>query len=79
MRYLNGIGVKGGQWFSLIDKVHPKRTLRAAFHQVASHQGAAGVDHVTIAMYQDRLDENLTNLGEELRTGTYRPQTIRRH
>jgi RNA-directed DNA polymerase len=72
-------GVKGGQWFSLIDKVHTERTLRAAFHQVASHQGAAGVDHVTIAMYQDCLDENLTNLGEELRKGTYRPQTIRRH
>jgi RNA-directed DNA polymerase len=72
-------GVKGGQWFSLIDKVHTERTLRAAFHQVASKQGAAGVDHVTIAMYQDCLDENLTNLGEELRKGTYRPQTIRRH
>ena len=24
-------GVKGGKWFSLIDKVHPERTLRAAF------------------------------------------------
>ena len=72
-------GVKGGQWFSLIDKVHTERTLRAAFHQVASKQGAAGVDHVTIAMYQDCLDENLTNLGEELCKGTYRPQPIRRH
>ena len=72
-------GVKGGRWFSLIDKVHTERTLRAAFHQVATNQGAAGVDHVTIAMFTDRLEENLTNLGDELRKGTYRPQAIRRH
>jgi RNA-directed DNA polymerase len=72
-------GVKGGKWFSLIDKVHPVRTLRAAFSQVAANQGAAGVDHVTIAMFEDRLDEELRNLCEQLRTGTYRPQLIRRH
>jgi len=72
-------GVKGGRWFSLIDKVHTERTLRAAFHQVATNQGAAGVDHVTIAMFTERLEEDLTNLGDELRKGTYRPQAIRRH
>ncbi len=47
-------GVKGGKWFSLIDKVHPERTLRAAFSQVAANEGAAGVDHVTIAMFDER-------------------------
>ena len=45
-------GVKGGKWFSLIDKVHPERTLEAAFSQVAANQGAAGVDHVTISMFE---------------------------
>lgn len=72
-------GVKGGKWFSLIDKVHPVRTLRAAFSQVAANQGAAGVDHVTIPMFEDRLEEELRNLSEQLRNGTYRPQLIRRH
>jgi RNA-directed DNA polymerase len=72
-------GVKGGRWFSLIDKVHPVRTLRAAHQQVAANQGAAGVDRVTIAMFQERLDQNLSNLSEELRKGTYQPQSIRRH
>src|SRR6266566_2179730 len=72
-------GVKGGRWFSLIDKVHPVRTLSAAFQQVAANQGAAGVDRVTIAMFEERLDQNLANLSEELRKGTYRPQSIRRH
>jgi len=72
-------GVKGGKWFSLIDKVHPERTLRAAFSQVAANQGAAGVDHVTITMFETHLDEDLGRLSEHLRNGTYRPQAIRRH
>lgn len=72
-------GVKGGKWFSLIDKVHPDRTLRAAFSQVAANKGAAGVDHVTVKMFDERLEENLTSLSEELRSGLYRPQQIRRH
>jgi RNA-directed DNA polymerase len=72
-------GVKGGKWFSLIDKVHPERTLRAAFTQVAANDGAAGVDHVTISMFESHLDEDLKRLSEQLRTGTYRPQAIRRH
>jgi RNA-directed DNA polymerase len=67
-------GVKGGKWFSLIDKVHPERTLRAAFSQVAANEGAAGVDHVTIEMFAEHLDEDLKRLSEQLRTGTYRPQ-----
>jgi RNA-directed DNA polymerase len=72
-------GVKGGKWFSLIDKVHPERILRAAFFQVAANEGAAGVDHVTISMFESDLDEELRRLSEQLRTGTYRPQLIRRH
>jgi len=72
-------GVKGGKWFSLIDKVHPERTLDAAFTQVAANQGAAGVDHVTITMFKDHREENLKKLSEDLRTGRYRPQQIRRH
>ena len=52
-------GVKGGKWFSLIDKVHPERTLLAAFSRVAANKGAAGVDHVTVTMFGDHLEENL--------------------
>ena len=72
-------GVKGGKWFSLIDKIHPERTLRAAFSQVAANKGAAGVDHVTVKMFEDRLEENLRSLSEDLESGRYRPQQIRRH
>jgi len=72
-------GVKGGTWYSLMDKVHPERVLHAAYSRVAANAGAAGVDHVTVAMFEGHLGENLKGLSDALREGTYRPQAIRRH
>ena len=71
-------GVKGGKWYSLMDKVHGERTLRAAFARVKANDGASGVDHVTVAMFESELDDNLRRLAEALRTDAYRPQAIRR-
>jgi len=73
------VGVKGGKWYSLIDKLHPEDTLHSAFKQVKENKGAAGVDHVTIGQFARDLDAGLKRLSEELRQGTYRPQHIRRH
>ena len=72
-------GVRGGRWHSLIDKVYAPATLRAAFTRVKANRGAPGVDHVTVAMYEARLEANLTELSAALRDETYRPQPIRRH
>ena len=72
-------GVKVGKWHSLIDKLHPIPTLRAAFAAVKASRGAAGVDHVSIEDHAGKPDANLERLSEGLRTGTYRPQAIRRH
>lgn len=72
-------GVKGGVWFSLIDKVWSTANLHAAYARVASNRGAAGVDHVTTAQFAERLDENLGRLQDGLRNKTYVPQEIRRH
>ena len=41
-------GVKGGVWFSLIDKVYSPANLFASYAKVAANRGAAGVDHVTV-------------------------------
>jgi RNA-directed DNA polymerase len=71
-------GVKGGVWFSLVDKVSARRTLLRAFGDVQANDGTAGVDHVTIAMYAQRLEANLETLSRHLRDGTYRPQAVRR-
>jgi len=71
-------GVKGGRWYSLMDKVANRRALRAAFDDVKKNGGAAGVDHQTIAMMESHLDEELTRLEKELQSGEYRPKAVRR-
>ena len=71
-------GIKGGVWFSLIDKVYRLPNLRNAFARVKANGGAAGGDHQTIAMYEADLETNLEDLSDQLRNGTYRPQRIRR-
>jgi RNA-directed DNA polymerase len=70
--------VKGGRWFSLIDKVMAPTTLRAAFGKVKANRGSAGVDHVTVRAFEARLDENLAHLHRTLRDDTYGPGEIRR-
>ena len=72
-------GVQGSKWYSLMDKVGSRKTLERAFVQVKANEGAAGVDHLTIAEFEQHLDENLDKLVEGLRDGgSYRPQGIRR-
>jgi len=71
-------GVKGGCWFSLIDKVYSARCLTAAALQVEANEGAAGVDHVSVTAFGDRREAEVANLSEQLRMGTYCPQSVRR-
>jgi RNA-directed DNA polymerase len=71
-------GVKGGVWFSLIDKVWSLRNLEASFAKVKANRGAAGVDHVSAAEYALSLKANLERLSEQLRNSSYVPQEIRR-
>jgi len=71
-------GVKGGKWYSLMDKVYTMSNLRAAFAKVKANGGAAGVDHQTVEMYERHLEENLERLSQALEEGRYRPQAVRR-
>jgi len=71
-------GVKGGKWFSLIDKVYVLANLWAAFKKVKANQGAAGVDHQTIEMFERHLEENLEKLSRSLRDGSYQPAAVQR-
>jgi len=73
------VGVKGGIWFSLIDKVYKPGNLRAAFAQVKANQGAAGVDRQTIEMFEANLETNLSKVSQQLADNSYRPQAVRRH
>jgi RNA-directed DNA polymerase len=71
-------GVKGGKWFSLIDKVYAPDNLTAAFARVAANGGAAGVDHQTVAQYERNLNANQEKLATQLQDGSYCPQAVRR-
>ena len=71
-------GVKGGVWFSLMDKVFAGSNLEASYGKVAANEGAPGVDHVTVEAFGTALEENVARLTAALRDGSYEPQAIRR-
>jgi len=71
-------GVKGGKWFSLVDKVYQRKNLEAAFKKVKRRRGAAGVDHQTVPLFERQLESNLDFIATRLKEGTYRPQALRR-
>lgn len=71
-------GVKGGRWYSLMDKVYAPATLSAAWARVRANGGAAGVDGVSVERFAVRSEGYLTELATALREGSYRPQPVKR-
>lgn len=71
-------GVKGGRWYSVMDKVWDRRNLRRSFEKVKAKKGAAGVDHVTVEAFERQLERQLEQVERQLRDDTYRPQAVRR-
>ena len=70
-------GVKGGKWFSLMDKVYVMRRLPAAWQQVASIQGTHGVDFVPIERFATNQKKYLLELHEALKNGRYQPLPVK--
>ena len=52
--------------------------LWSAFKAVKRNRGAAGIDKVSISMFQANLAENLTALERDLKDGSFRPLPLRR-
>lgn len=71
-------GVKGGRWYSLLDKVCAERTLAVAWARVKRNSGSAGVDRQSVQAFEARAERYLAELSRELRAGAYRPQPVRR-
>jgi RNA-directed DNA polymerase len=71
-------GVKGGKWFSLIDKVYRAETLKKAWQKVAANGGAAGVDGQSVKRFAARAEMYLKELSIALERGTYRAMAVRR-
>ena len=73
-----GNGVKGGKWFSLIDKVVRPATLDIAWQRVAGNQGAAGVDGQSIERFSHQAERYLAELQASLGNGSYQPSPVKR-
>ena len=56
-----------------------RRLMREAFQAVKRNRGAAGIDKVSIDMFEGNLENNLTALMRDLKTkGTFVPKPLRR-
>ena len=54
------------------------RLMRQAFQAVKRNRGAAGVDRVSVTMFEANLEDNLTALMREMKDGSFRPLPLRR-
>jgi RNA-directed DNA polymerase len=73
-----GNGVRGGKWFSLVDKLTRPTPLEAAWRKVARNKGSAGVGGQSIERFALGADRYLQELLNELEDGSYRPQPVKR-
>ena len=62
---------------SLTGRITPK-LMYEAWRSVRRNRGAAGVDKVSIQMFEKNLEENLEHLMRELKTRAYQPLPARR-
>jgi RNA-directed DNA polymerase len=71
-------GVKGGKWFSLMDKVWKMENLQRAMQQVLRNQGGAGIDGQSCEAYLKTSPQRLPRLQDKLKDGSYEPKPVKR-
>ena len=54
------------------------RLMHQAFKAVKRNRGAAGIDKVSVKMFDANLEENLAALMKDLKAGKFRPRPLRR-
>ena len=59
-----GNGVKGGKWFSLVDKIVRPATLEAAWRKVERNKGSSGIDGRSIERFAAGAELYLAELHE---------------
>jgi RNA-directed DNA polymerase len=72
------VGVRGGKWHTLIDKVFSKMNLYASARKVLKKKGSPGVDRQTVEDFADDERMEINRLAEQLREDRYRPSAVRR-
>ena len=55
-----------------------KDYLRAGFQRVKRNKGVAGIDGVTIEEFEQHLEQEITELHQELREWSYTPMPVKR-
>ena len=63
--------------YSLTGRITEELMLKA-FKAVKKNRGAAGIDKVSIKMFESNLTENLLSLMKGLKQGTYQPTPLKR-
>lgn len=63
---------------ALLARVLERENLQRALKQVRQNQGVPGIDGMTVDALPDYLKHHWPELREQLVTGTYRPQPVRR-
>lgn len=71
-------GIEGGKWFALVDKAYRIANLQSAFNQVWRNAGGAGIDGQSVKHFEAQEEQQLQQLSQELKSGTYRPTAVKR-
>ena len=71
-------GLKGGKWYSLMDKVWRMENLQSAMANVARGKSKQKPDGQRCWRYAEQASWRLPVLQEKLRKGEYQPQPVRR-
>ncbi|MFK7734986.1 MAG: group II intron reverse transcriptase/maturase [Pirellulaceae bacterium] len=72
------VGVRGGRWHALIDKVCSDMNLYVSACKVVGKRGSAGVDRQSTEDFNASQMAEIKLLQEQLRSGQYCPQAVRR-
>jgi RNA-directed DNA polymerase len=72
------VGVRGGKWHALSDKVQSELHLFTSARKVVGKKGAAGVDRQSTEDFAEHEIDEIRRLHRSLREGTYRPRPVRR-
>ncbi len=61
----------------MIKGILSNANIKAAYNQVVSNKGSAGVDKMLVSDLKDYLHEHWVRISAEIESGTYQPQAIR--